>query len=397
MSAASARQAEGPRKVRDFPPGPQKGDPAELRQRRLDRLYTARRVVPNTPTGGCLRYVIDQAVGFQLVDRDGYVSPVGVQRCGRRGCPWCNARFAQLDCERAEGFLLGWVERGSAIAMPTFTLRHKAGESFSEVWSAHVAVLDSLHHGRPWERFKEKWGLLEFGYGNECPMGDNGPHRHQHRCWEMRMTPELRTRRGRHAAARRMEAEYEALYQAALKKHGRSARPGIGLKLKIAAPTKENAAKAAAYATKFAKEATLGHAKTARRGNREPFELLDDAEDDSLSAAQRAKAKARYAEFYEQSRGKRWTYWSEAGKDDDGAGEEPEIDEPGDEPGTVVFTGSAVEWRMLDFAHRVGWLCDLVETSGPIVARAELRRFCNSQHWSKEFMQRMRSTPPQGP
>lgn len=397
MSAASPRQAEGPRKVRDFSPAPFLGDAAEFRGRRLERLYTARKVLPFTPTGGCLRYVIDQALGFELVDRNGYVSPAGVQRCGRRGCPWCNARFAQLDCERAEGYVLGWVGRGNAIGMGTTTMRHKLSEDWSTVWSAHVKVLDSMHHGRPWERFAEKYGLLEFGYGNETPDGGNGWHRHQHRCWEIAMRSELLTRRGRREFAHRFEKEYTALYLRALRKHGRDAVPGIAFKMTIAAPTKQNAAKVAAYATKFAKEATLGHTKSARRGNREPFELLDDAADDTLSQAQRSRAKARYKEFYEQSRGKRWTYWSEAGKDDDGAGEEPEVDEPGDETGTVVFNGSAMEWRMLDFAHRVGWLCELVETAGPIVARAELKRFCDPLHWSKEFIRRMRSTPPQGP
>lgn len=340
--------------------------------------------------GLCMRYARDMAVGVQTVMYGGTAGYRGWQHCGSRLCPWCSALLAQKDTDKAERFIRGWVKRKNAIALCHYTLRHTAEELPQAVWDAQTKVLDSLHHGRPWDRFKEEFGLLEHIYGNEVTDGDNGCHKHQHRAWEVGMCEALKGRSARRAFGRRMEREYEKLYMVALAKHGRSALPGIALKVSIAAPTMVNAAKAAEYVSKFSKETQQGGLKSGHKGNHTVFELLDIAGDKALPQEARRRARARYADLYFGLKGKHWSYFSEAtAANEELVGGEEEIPEVTlDDDGEVVHTMTAREAAMIADQDLQIWWLELVERQGPDAAAAWLKEFSDPSHWSKQFLDR---------
>jgi hypothetical protein len=382
-----------PRNVGQYStPPPTDGEDGK-RPRRFDRLRMARKVLKGTPMGLCMRYARDSGAGVQTVMYGGTAGYRGWQHCGSRLCPWCSAVLAQKDTDKAERFIRGWVKRNNAIALCHYTLRHTFEELPQAVWDAQTRVLNSLHSGQPWERFKKRYGLLEHIYGNEVTDGDNGCHKHQHRAWEVQMCGALKGRSGRRSFGRRMEREYEALYMRALAKHGRSALPGIALKVSISAPTMENASKAAEYVTKFAKETQQGGLKSGHKGNHTVFELLDIAGDKTLPEALRRQARARYADLYFGLKGKHWSYFSEAtAANEEPVGGEEEVPEVTlDDEGELVHTMTAMQAAMLaDQDLQLFWL-ELVEQKGPSAADAWMKDFSDPVKWSEEWKQRYRT------
>lgn len=365
----------------------------DKRIRRFNRLRMARKVLRGTPMGLCMRYARDSGAGVQTVMYGGTAGYRGWQHCGSRLCPWCSALLAQKDTDKAERFIRGWVKRKNAIALCHYTLRHTAEELPQAVWDAQTKVLASLHSGRPWRQFVEEFGLREHIYGNEVTDGDNGCHKHQHRAWEIEMCEALKGRTARRAFGRRMERAYEALYLAALAKHGRSALAGIALKISIAAPTMSNAAKAADYVTKFAKETQQGGLKSGHKGNHTVFELLDIAGDKAFPEAVRRQARARYADLYFGLKGKHWSYFSEAtAADQEPVGGEEEVPEVTlDDEGELVHTMTAMQAAMLADQDLQIWWLELMEQKGPIAADAWMKDFSDPAKWSEEWKQRYRT------
>lgn len=364
----------------------------DQRSRRFTRLRMARSILRGTPIGACMRYARNAMTGVQAVMYGESAGYRGWQHCGSRLCPWCCAMLAREDTAKAERFIRGWVKRKNAIALCHYTLRHGAEELPAQVWDAQTRVLQSLHSGRPWRDFVETFGLLEHIYGNEVTDGNNGCHKHQHRAWEIQMCEALAGRKGRRDFGRRMQAAYEKLYMAALAKHGRSALPGIALKVSIAAPTTSNAAKAAEYVAKFSKETQQGGLKSGHRGNHTVFELLDLAADKSLPAAARSMARGRYADLYFGLKGKHWSYFSEAHTaGDDQVGGEEEIPEVAlDDEGQVVIELTAMQAAMLADQDMQLHLLELIERQGVEAAKAWLAWFTDPAKWSEEWMQRHR-------
>ena len=340
----------------------------------------------------CMRYARDAGKGVQVVDYNNVAGYRGWQHCGSRLCPWCCAKLAQQDTDKAEKFIRGWVKRKNAIALCHYTLRHTADELPQAVWDAQTRVLQSLHSGRPWREFVAEFGLLEHIYGNEVTDGENGCHKHQHRAWEIQMCDALQGRSGRRAFCRKLEAAYKALYLVALAKHGRSALPQYALKVSISAPTKHNAAKAAEYVAKFSKETQQGGLKSGRRGNHTVFELLDIAADKALFQEERARARSRYADLFFGLKGKHWSYFSEATvPDPEPVGGEPEVPEKDlDDDGAVLLELTALQAAMIADQHRQCYLLELVEQQGVQAAAAWLADFSDPQRWSTEFLARFR-------
>jgi hypothetical protein len=112
-----------------------------------------------------------------------------------------------------------------------------------------------------------------------------------------------------------------------------------------------------------------------------------------LSQAERAAARARYADLYFGLKGKHWSYFSEASAPEpDPAGGEEEIPEAAlDDDGDVLLTLSAREAAMLSDQHRQVYLLEMVEQQGPSVAAAWLADFADPLRWSKEFLARFRA------
>ena len=384
-----------PRNVGQYLSSLLKPDSKAQRRLRFERLEKARRILRGTPLASCMLYARDADKGVQLVSYDGAAGYRGWGHCGSRCCPWDAAKLAQKDAAKGEKFARGWVKRGNAIAMVHYTFRHSREEKPRETWEAHTKVLQRLHSGSKWRAFVKEFGLLEHFLGNEVTVGENGCHKHQHRCWEILWREEFRTSTGRKQFGKRMEAAYEALYIDALHAEGRDALPGIALKLTIAAPTNKNAAKAAEYVTKFAKETMQGGLKSGHKGNKTMFELVDITGDKSLPDDVRATARGQYADLYWGLKGKHWTYFSEAHVGDETApGGEEEIPEPDlEDEGQDEVQISGMAAAMLASQRKQCWLLEYWEEHGSYETAIWLAEFTDPSHWSVEFLARFRQSP----
>ena len=384
-----------PRNVGQYLSSLLKPDSKEQRRLRFDRLRMARKILRNTPLAKCMCHARDAEKGVQIVSYGEEVGYRGWKHCGSRLCPWCAAILARHDAEKAEKYARGWIKRGNAIALVHYTFRHTFDEKPRETWAIHTKVLQRLHSGSKWRAFAAEWGFREYFLGNEVTDGVNGCHKHQHRAWEILWRPEFRTATGRRDWAKRCEAAYEALYLEALRAEGRDALPGIALKLSLAAPTAKNAAKAAEYVTKFAKETMQGGLKSGHKGNKTVFELVDIAGDKSLPEAVRTAARARYMDLYWGLKGRHWTYFSEAHVAEQAeAGGEEEIPEPDlDECGDTLLHLSNEAAAMVADQDKQCWLLEYIHEHGPYAAACWLAEFTDHSHWSVEYLARFRHVP----
>lgn len=357
--------------------------PREVRNR---RLYTARKVVPDTRIAHCLWMVAHNREVEVVLSADNHAGYAGVVRCGLRSCPNCAAVEALHDFHRAHRVIESWVDDGCLPLMVAYTMRHHSDEALADLRKAFVEAQELLHKARSWRRLAEDHGIgADRFYGNEVTDGSNGWHLHRHYVYKV-------SRDGLHDYASRvryeayLKRELTRLWLKALEKRGRAVEWDAyelehAVKVQLGAGTQENVEAAARYATKFALESTYSVSKKGRRGGRSPWELLDDAADSRLTAAQRARARARFREFVASTRGMHWTWFSE------GCAVGPNEDEKpwSDDPGVAVFKIIPFEWHCLCVTNRQAWLLTLVETIGYVEAQAELRRFCDSQRWSKRF------------
>ena len=292
-----------------------------------------------------------------------------------------------IDFQRARRVAQKYVADGYLLFMAPFTMQHRADERLADTKRAFIDAQEFMHRGRPWRRFAEEYGVIRLFYGNEITDGENGWHFHRHPVYAVRAPAWVGNRRTRQAFAKQLERELFALHEHALARFGRSALPGIGVKVTLA-DGREDPDTAAAYATKFALESTSSVAKDGRRGHKTPWQLLDDCVDKRLSQAQRARARARFREFVEDTRGMHWTFFSDACRDI--AGPNPDELEWERDPGVPVLTLSDWQWRCVRFLGKQLWLLELVEREGADVARGRLERLCDALRWSKRWRWRER-------
>lgn len=365
-------------------------DHQQTREVRNNRLRIARSIMYGTPLGLCMHATIDPAGSVTLRLESGVASWQGYKRCNYRGCPWCALIHAQRDRERAEQYLHGWVKRGSSIVMLAFTMRHHAGEELKTTWDVHTKVLNTLRSGRAWRTFCKDYHLAEYFYANEITDGLNGWHKHQHADMEMLAHAAIKSKAGRARVATQMKIDLDVLYNNALAKHGRSASVEHGIDVRIVVGDDSTVEIAAAYVTKSAAEITAGGLKSGRHGNQTPWELLDDVENKALSQGQRARATARYREFVVQSKGRHWTYFSEARQEKDvqTAASELEMQEEDCvlEAAPEELVVHDLERRMLEFARKQTYLLDLAENEGLAACARYIDDFCCPRNWSKQFI-----------
>lgn len=369
---------------------------AERRAIRGRRLGVARKVCRDSKIANCLWGIAhkreddslpvkDQlAAGVQVVQSaNGTCGYAGVIRCGLRACPWCTWVRANEDFHRARRVARTWVDSGSMLLMVAFTMSHKIDEPLLVTKDAFILAQQDLHSGRPWRRFSEHYGVGERFYGNEITDGQNGWHFHRHTVYQITMSGRVRDRKSRRRFAKRIERELTVMWLKVLRKRGRTALPKYAVKVSVSAGLEESPEEAADYVTKFALEATSSMTKDGRQGGRSPWQLLDDASDKKLSAAQRARARERFREFAASTRGMHWTFFSEGCRDIAGPSEEER--EWADDPGVPVLQVTDQQWRCIRFLGKQVWLLELVEREGSGVAAVELQRLCDPLYWTKRF------------
>lgn len=352
----------------------------EERRVRGRRLTQARWLCPDSAIQSCMRNVTLGREVAVVQDGDGRAGYAGLMHCGLRACPWCAHRQAMRDFHRATAVAQSWVDKGSALLMVHFTMRHKAAEPLLVTKDAFVLAQQSLHSGRPWRRFADSYAIGERFYGNEITDGENGWHFHRHTVYEARFPAWVRNRRTRRAFAKQVEAALTDLWIAALAKFGREALPDIAVRVSLSNGLQEDAEAAAHYVTKFALEATSSVTKDGRGDHRSPWQLLDDVADSALSDAQRGRARARFREFVDATKGIHWSFFSEGCR---AVVQQVDAEHTWgeDDAGEVVLTIDGPTWACLRYLNKQVELLEVLEERGLEATVAQVEAWCHSPAW----------------
>jgi hypothetical protein len=259
----------------------------------------------------------------------------GLSSCGSPwACPVCSAKVAAYRQSEIERALRAWGDRGGKIALATFTMRHRAGQSLSELWDALSYAWGKVTSGRAWVADQQSYGvpmvrIVRSGSRKGQPVvenririirvvevthGDNGWHVHIHALLLLDQ------------AADADQAGYIAdamfgRWSRALVRSGfdsPSRRRGVDMRM---LDSGDPAKALGEYFTKSvyesaAAEVARGDMKDAKGGNQTPFGVLRSlvttgVEGETvLTDAQRKRALAIWYEFEAASRGRRQVSWT---------------------------------------------------------------------------------------
>lgn len=329
----------------------------------LDRVRTCRRVSRGKP------------VVLNL--QDGRASYSGLATCGSVwACPCCSSRINATRADELRQAVEGWHAQGGTVALLTLTMRHRRGVSLGTYWEALSPALAASVGGRYSRARKAKQAAGLFGYviTREATYGANGWHLHAHALLFLNApTTE---------ALDELGSAFYAAWATRLEREGLAApdlRHGIDLRV---LELSEGRAHAAAYlakgtyeATRAAGELSGGAGKTARRGNRTPWDVLAD-----LTACRRPRDIALWREWEQASHHRRALTWSVGLRDRLALGQERDDDalavedvEGGAAAETLLLL-TPDEWRAVRHRrHGPTELLDAAEGGGPPVSA---RRAC---------------------
>lgn len=257
----------------------------------------------------------------------------GVQTCASIwSCPTCSPVIRSrrsAEVQQAAGWHV--AENQGYFLFATFTLRHKKKDPLERSMTALTGAFTRVIRGAPWKRFAKRHGILHMIKSVEVTFSyDNGWHAHLHvlffteavqnghlleeaRAWltdrwiqmVMREAPEMKPSRLYGVDLRMVQdGSVVAEYITKLQEHDeardtlRQRRGKIGL------------------------EMTRIDLKRGHKASLVPFDLLDL---DGLNDKEREKARVRWLEYVEVTRGRRATTWSRGLKEAAG------IDELSDE------------------------------------------------------------------
>ena len=154
--------------------------PSERRRKR----YELRSFLWRESTVGrcrkCGRTMTGQTVGVRYSPAKG-AGFSGLSTCGSVWvCPVCSAKILARRSVETGVMMLAWEHRGGALALGTVTMRHNAGHSLSELWTALAAAWSSVIGSRVWRKWGERLGSPGLVKVVEVNWGVNGWHVHIH-------------------------------------------------------------------------------------------------------------------------------------------------------------------------------------------------------------------------
>lgn len=163
---------------------------------RRDRLAAQRvlwRESKHNRVKGCGKYVSANGEGVQLrvtAAESGKVAGfAGLQTCGSVwSCPTCSARILATRQREIAQAVDSWVSKGGQVAMMTFTMKHASGDRLSDLWDALQKGWHSITAGRVHQAEKAVYGvetsrtLITECSAKSCGRDDHHGRRHSARC-----------------------------------------------------------------------------------------------------------------------------------------------------------------------------------------------------------------------
>lgn len=107
-----------------------------------------------------------------------------VATCGSVwACPVC-ATVIQNRRRPEVQHVVDWAyAQGYQVTMITFTFPHRAFDRLKLMLNSQAEAFKTLRQGSPWQRFRERHGLVGFVRSLENTHGANGWHPHTHELW----------------------------------------------------------------------------------------------------------------------------------------------------------------------------------------------------------------------
>lgn len=266
------------------------------RRRRWRRRDVARKVLPAERVAACGLVRIRNDIGFYQGATFAHYR--GVESCSSVWhCAVCAHRIAEQRRQTVEAVLDAVYGDGGEAIMATFTLRHDAFDRVADVRNGVSAAWRAMQAGRPWEKIKDRFGIIGTVRAQEVTHGRNGWHPHIHvllfvdRRLDGDELDALEWRLFDRWAARVAKVEGG--------RYGPVSRAGFDFRVC------QKATAAGDYLAKWGDDYELshGHMKVGRSG-RTPFQMLDDA------AAGDAEAARLFRDFGQTFKGTRQLTWS---------------------------------------------------------------------------------------
>ncbi len=171
-------------------PPPTKGgsDRGEAVAMRYALQSEARRLLPWHRVAVCLRARVAGAEAVEVWHRpatEGVPASAGfgaLQTCGSPWvCPVCSAKIAAERRDELARGVEAWRKEGGRVFLVTFTTSHHARMSVASLLPSFLAACRQMKRGAPWQRFKQRQGLVGSVRGLEVTHSfRNGWHVHCH-------------------------------------------------------------------------------------------------------------------------------------------------------------------------------------------------------------------------
>lgn len=295
-------------------------------------------------------------------------------------CPVCSAKISAKRKVEVERVISAATRQNKFVSMLTLTQRHHQGQKLADLWDGLSYAWSKVTSGRRWQEFKNQLGLTGFIRAVEVTHGEKGWHVHTHVLIISEKDPTVtpvfwQRKQGRRKTPYPAEIYMPADFIAQRWANALATR-GIdfikdkgGLDWQTAKPGDEKTlgqyvaklgVKAVNPIDGISKEVTLGGFKKARKGNRTPFQILED-----VFAYGLEEDRKLWIIWEKVSRGRRALNWSQGLRDWAGLGAEKTDEELAAEEtsSTTVALFKNEDWKKL---RRVGSgdLLDVMEQNG---------------------------------
>lgn len=224
--------------------------------------------------------VIRASVG---ADGQRHAGVAGVVHCGSVwACPVCSAKIAAQRSAMVGEVLRRWVERGGSVAMVTLTVRHSKGDPLATVWDAVSAGWRAATRSSAWDQLQRVYGTeMVTGKGSRAALryripsirvvevthGANGWHVHVHALLLLRGGVEV-------DQVPQIGASMWGRWDRAVQRAGLRGGDLAQMDAHLIRWDPRGVTPLAEYFAKATYEVTLAGNKSARGGNRTPFQVL---------------------------------------------------------------------------------------------------------------------------
>lgn len=240
----------------------------------------------------------------------------GLQNCGSVwACPQCSAKIQAGRAAEVGGAVEKWISAGHGVVFVTLTMRHRSGQSLKDLWSALSSSWSRVTRSASWAGSKRQVGLVQrYGIAGfiravEVTVGENGWHVHAHSLLFTKSTLDK-------DEAKTFGDRLFARWSAAVQAQGLEAPLQRAQDVRVVDTAQSGVQQVGRYLAKntyigLGAEVSAGGWKTARKGNRTPFEVLACIHE-AVSAGEEAEAEdlALWHEWERSSLGRRQLLWS---------------------------------------------------------------------------------------